>query len=110
MELIPDGRFSLKSAYDFVSVFSNDDNRKLFQLVWKWKGNRRMKLFMLKVANDILITNDARTSRHMTHISDCSRCLGIRETTLHVLRDCPFALDVWQDNSILLKWIPPIEY
>lgn len=32
----------------------------------------------------------------------CPRCLSVPNTTIHVLRDCPFTVSVW--NRLLISW------
>jgi len=39
--------------------------------------------------------NANRCSRGLTPSPNCKVCLGLEETTLHVLRDCPRAEDNW---------------
>ncbi|CAN0838516.1 hypothetical protein LINGRAHAP2_LOCUS2195 [Linum grandiflorum] len=42
------------------------------------------------------MTNGERHRRHIATIGDCPSCQGICETTLHVLRDCPIAVNIWK--------------
>ena len=91
-----DGNFSIKSSYYCIAGFDNVSPDPLFWLIWRWKGMERIKLFLWQVACDALPTNYFRFSRHITDAPLCTCCdLQVYETSLHVLRDCPIALNFW---------------
>ncbi|MED6181435.1 hypothetical protein PIB30_118602 [Stylosanthes scabra] len=92
--LSADGSFSLKSAY--FSLIEAAPADRLFKLIWTWKGPERIRYFLGLTANDALLTNHNRMRRHMTHDPTCPRCGIGDKTTIHVLRDCPFAKLVWR--------------
>lgn len=67
-----------------------------FATIWKIKAPPRVNLFIWKVAHDRLMTNVERTRRGMTGSDLCPRCSQAPETIMHVLRDCEFALTIWE--------------
>ncbi|CAN1184850.1 Putative ribonuclease H protein At1g65750, partial [Linum perenne] len=56
------------------------------------------------VSHNRLLTNSERRRRHISATVACERCKREAEDTLHVLRDCRFADQVWR------KIIPPERY
>lgn len=91
----PDGSFTTKSAYLAVKKQSNLTFPGNFDMVWKWSGPERLRLFLWKAMHGILLTNSERTRRHLSDCSLCPSCGGHDETLLHVFRDC---------NRIQLLW------
>ena len=57
------------------------------------------------MAIDALPTNFFKYTRHVSNDLNCSRCNSqVYKTALHVLRDCPLAMDFWS------RLICPIQY
>ena len=99
------GDFSIRSTYDHIIGTHLMTRDPLFKLIWKWKGMERIKVFLWQVAVDALPTNFFRYSRHVSDDPNGLRCnLHVHETSLHVLRDCPIAMDFWT------RLICPIQY
>ncbi|CAN1331699.1 Putative ribonuclease H protein At1g65750 [Linum perenne] len=55
----------------------------------------RIRHFLWLAGNDRLLTNDQRTRRKFASDPTCPRCTGQVENSIHVLRDCSFAKEVW---------------
>ncbi|CAN1777433.1 Putative ribonuclease H protein At1g65750 [Linum perenne] len=91
----PDGRFSIRTAYDIVVNLGTPQQDVNWKLVWKWVGPGRVQYFLWLMAHGTLLTNAERKHRHMSDDDLCPRCRSASETILHVLRDCPFANEVW---------------
>ncbi|KAL4359627.1 hypothetical protein AHAS_Ahas08G0096300 [Arachis hypogaea] len=96
----PDGQFSIKSAYQNLMESQITTNR-IFRLVWMWQGPERVKTFLWLVAHNAILTNAERRRRHLTMDGTCPRCQHHDESTIHVLRDCPYATSIWK------RLIPP---
>lgn len=47
------------------------------------------------LVHDRLLTNVAIAKRGLSNVRSCSFCGAAEESTLHALRDCPFAASVW---------------
>ncbi|KAK5824230.1 hypothetical protein PVK06_019001 [Gossypium arboreum] len=78
------GKFSSASTY---SYFLNQ--RELVQ----WEHSSRIW------KNDASqITNEVRVKRRMTDKGCCPQCDALVEIGLHVVRDCPFATNIWKSS------------
>lgn len=90
------GAVSISSAYSLLSQSGRPQGfNKLFQVIWSLARPQRLRSFLWLVANDALLTNCNRVRRRLTEDDNCCCCTHSPETTLHVLRDCDFAKDVW---------------
>ncbi|CAA7014055.1 unnamed protein product [Microthlaspi erraticum] len=92
-----DGQFSVKSAF---SLLTNDatprpDMEVFFRRVWKIRVPERVKVFLWLVSHQVIMTNVERKRRHLCDSEVCSVCRGGFETIIHVLRDCPSILGIW---------------
>ncbi|CAN1181654.1 Putative ribonuclease H protein At1g65750, partial [Linum perenne] len=89
------GRFSIKSAYRILHSQPNVLSYDSWMSVWRWRGPNRIRHFLWLAIQSKLLTNLERTRRHMSTSASCSHCQHPEESVSHVLRDCPFAADVW---------------
>ncbi|CAN1825871.1 Putative ribonuclease H protein At1g65750, partial [Linum perenne] len=87
--------FTLKSAYEILASTSHHSEQGIWKTIWRWTGPNRIRHFIWLVAHDRILTNAERRRRHLTDIDDCQRCRGGTEDTLHVIRDCKVAKEVW---------------
>ncbi|KAK7259025.1 hypothetical protein RIF29_24619 [Crotalaria pallida] len=92
------GRFSIKSAYAILANEKAWVSPIPWSIIWKWKGPENYKFHFWKASHDRLLTNGRKISWGLRN-PDCPFCPGIEETTLHVLRGCPRASQIW--NRIL---------
>ncbi|KAK7251566.1 hypothetical protein RIF29_34871 [Crotalaria pallida] len=90
-----DGKFSVCSAYNVLTGNLVDDDLQVFKLVWSWTGPERVRVMLWKVAADILPTNLFRKGRHVAQNALCPLCGLEDESTLHALRDCGEAQQLW---------------
>ncbi|CAN1788453.1 Putative ribonuclease H protein At1g65750 [Linum perenne] len=91
------GKFKIKSA---CALIMNEDQNmtppnELWRKVWSRRG--RIRHFLWIVRQDKLLTNDQRTKRKLSNDPHCPICPGVVENSVHVLRECSFAADVWKD-------------
>ncbi|KAF2306076.1 hypothetical protein GH714_011197 [Hevea brasiliensis] len=116
----PDGSFTLKSAYALIRKDFASDNATVWRSVWRWFGPFRVNSFLWLIIHGRLLTNVERCRRHLSSSSACQLCSYCDETTLHVLRDCPFTALVWNrvfqlsgknysapDSLVIRDWIFP---
>ncbi|CAN1178453.1 Putative ribonuclease H protein At1g65750 [Linum perenne] len=89
------GKFSIKSAYALIADIANRPSEELWKVIWRWQGPNRIRHFLWLAGNDRLPTNDQRTRRNFASDPMCPRCPGQVENSIHVLRDCSFAREVW---------------
>ncbi|CAN1139910.1 Putative ribonuclease H protein At1g65750 [Linum perenne] len=73
---------------------SNPRSKEAWNRVWKWGGPSRIQFFLWLLSHEKLLTNLERKRRHMTQDSSCPRCAHTEESIFHILRDCPFAVQV----------------
>ncbi|KAG7591715.1 Zinc finger CCHC-type [Arabidopsis thaliana x Arabidopsis arenosa] len=113
-----DGNFTIKSAYDFLmrDSTSRQDQRPLFDRVWKMVAPERVKVFFWLGVNQVIMTNMERHRRHLSDTGICQVCKGGEETIIHVLRDCPAMFGIWTRitpprkrgtffNQSILEWV-----
>ncbi|CAN1725728.1 Putative ribonuclease H protein At1g65750 [Linum perenne] len=91
----PRGSFTLKSAYEILATTGHHTEQDIWKTVWRWEGLSRVRHFLWLVAHDRILTNAERRRRHMAAVDDCQRCRSYTEDTLHVIRDCQVAREVW---------------
>ncbi|KAK7259573.1 hypothetical protein RIF29_25182 [Crotalaria pallida] len=93
------GCFSIKSANN-VLVREKDIVVVPIQweLLWKWPGPERYKFHIWKLEHDRLLTNERKSTWGLRQ-SDCPFCIGVAETSLHAMRDCAKATQLW--NQII---------
>ncbi|CAN1142648.1 Putative ribonuclease H protein At1g65750 [Linum perenne] len=94
------GKFSIGSAYDLVHETTDQRPEVDWKVVWKWTGPCKIQYFLWLVAQGKLLTNLERKRRHLTEDGECPRCANSDESILHVLRDCVFAQQVWDQLGI----------
>ncbi|KAH9699193.1 putative ribonuclease H protein [Citrus sinensis] len=89
------GKFTVKSAYDHLAQPYLQERDTIWRLAWSWKGPQSIKIFIWLVLHNRLKTRGELASRHLTIDTHCERCGYELETTIHVLRDCPYSRAVW---------------
>ncbi|CAN1157083.1 Putative ribonuclease H protein At1g65750 [Linum perenne] len=96
-----DGKFTIKSAYALLCEDEHLNSDALWKTIWGWKGPNRIRHFLWLAGLDKLLTNEQRCRRK--HAADplCPLCLTQIETSLHMLRDCVFAKEVWNQFKAL---------
>ncbi|CAN1792677.1 Putative ribonuclease H protein At1g65750 [Linum perenne] len=93
--LEPNGRFSVRSAYQLLADISVANRTPVWDCIWRWNGPNKIKHFLWLATHNRLLTNVERNRRHLTNQVICPRCSVQNESLSHVLFDCPFALQVW---------------
>ncbi|KAI7995329.1 putative ribonuclease H protein [Camellia lanceoleosa] len=103
----PNGIFSTKSAHHSCQqqVPSRAAYTGDWQQIWRTKGPNRWKHFTWLARRDRLLTNAMKHQRHLSVDSSCPICLHHAETSLHALRDCPRAKQVWSELIPPSQWL-----
>jgi len=100
-ELIWDGSthggFSVKSALTIIRNEDSEMSDGMWRTIWRLPIPQRMRFFLWLTAHDRLMTNALRVTRGLASDSRCKACPQEDEDTLHVLRDCRFAWEVWSN-------------
>ncbi|XP_062006063.1 uncharacterized protein LOC133723263 [Rosa rugosa] len=105
-----DGKYSVKTAYQFS--FSHSNSRSPFELfvgvdfwkkLWKVVMPSSAKIHIWRVCHNILLSKDRLLSRRVPlETQVCVLCESATETSLHICRDCPFTKQVLQGNGVLV--------
>ncbi|CAI9114900.1 OLC1v1015718C1 [Oldenlandia corymbosa var. corymbosa] len=90
-----DGNFSTSSAYASLTPTEVERNNKLWRVIWSWTGPQRVRQFLWLVAKEAILTNSQRWNRRIADSPACDLCGGALESTMHALRDCPKAANIW---------------
>ncbi|CAN1153627.1 Putative ribonuclease H protein At1g65750 [Linum perenne] len=93
--LEPDGRFSVRSAFQLLSDYSSASADTIWPTIWRWHGPNKVKHFLWIASHNRLLTNEEKGRRHLTNQVFCPRCSSVSESISHVLLDCQFAVQVW---------------
>ena len=92
------GTFSVKSASKFLF---HQQQVPLNKLVWNWICPKKIQLFFWKAMRNRLPTKYFLTIGH-NHLDDhCPRCHNPK-TTIHILRECPWAKEAWSQSLGIL--------
>ncbi|KAJ3688101.1 hypothetical protein LUZ61_017265 [Rhynchospora tenuis] len=94
----PSGHYTASSAYKWL--VSAGKIRFSLNCIWKYKIPPSIKLFILLVAHDRILTQDQLTRRNIPVVQGCVLCSRpICETATHLFFNCPFSLQLWQSLS-----------
>lgn len=87
-------QFTIQSAYRLqhgdIHALEGD-----WKSLWDWKGPHRIQTFIWLAAQERILTNFRRSKWGVGISPLCTRCGRDDETTIHVLRDCVYATQVW---------------
>ena len=76
-------------------------NKSMWNWIWKIPCPNKLQFFIWKSMRDRLPTRQYLAFSGLTVSDRCPRCNNL-ETTVHILRDCPWAKEIWlQSPSIL---------
>jgi ribonuclease HI len=89
------GIFTVSSAYYMLTKETLNDVNKRWKGIWKIESIERIRVFVWLLVHDRLLTK-ARLARWQLGNSFCHSCTQFEETTIHVMRDCPIAVNVWR--------------
>jgi ribonuclease HI len=89
------GNFTVASAYQLIANDLVDNVDKKWSQIWKLDVIERVRVFIWQLTHDRILTN-ARLARWNNGNPNCHSCIQFEETTLHVMRDCPIAVNIWR--------------
>jgi hypothetical protein len=89
------GKFTVVSAYSLIAGDGWQSVNKKWQQVWKLDSIERIRVFTWLLVHDRLLTK-SRLAKWQLGNSCCNNCNHFDETTLHVFRDCPIAVNIWR--------------
>jgi hypothetical protein len=89
------GQFTVAAAYHLIAGDISNNVDKKWHQIWKLDSMERIRVFIWLLVHNRLQTK-ARLARWQLGNSFCDRCTQFDETTLHVVRDCPTAVNIWR--------------
>jgi hypothetical protein len=98
------GNFSISSAYHFISDYmSNDASSSNFpqfwRAIWKLNLNNRLKIFIWKIAWNILPTKERLRQISISILdSSCPLCKVATDSFQHLFFECFYARVVWRHS------------
>lgn len=66
-----------------------------FRWLWKLEIPEKICMFLWLILHKSLPTNSVRRHRNLVNSPACQVCSHVMEDTLHYIRDCPHARDIW---------------
>ncbi|KAL4335266.1 hypothetical protein GQ457_07G037440 [Hibiscus cannabinus] len=105
------GIYSVRSGYKrLLSAPSlRDSDSVLFKKLWKSKCPSKINIQVWKFIRNFVPTKVNLCVKRVATNPLCARCNESSETTLHVIRDCHFARQVWEGlNYHFLQPIPAV--
>ncbi|WCJ23870.1 Polynucleotidyl transferase ribonuclease H-like superfamily protein [Euphorbia peplus] len=95
-------RLSSSGNFFVTSIYHHYQVRKGYRLevsavwesFWDLVVPERVKYFLWLVVDDKILTNVNRVRRHLSQSNSCENCF-LPESSLHVIRDCHRAREVW---------------
>ncbi|CAA0828653.1 Unknown protein [Striga hermonthica] len=90
----PDGRFTMKSAYNSLLQSVNEPQLPLWKIIWRVMAPQRVRIFygLLATSGCLPMLSEFGS---IFQDEGCDFCGG-REMILHVLRDCTFVKNLWK--------------
>lgn len=102
-KLTPDGIFTTKSAYDALIAEEIEPVGGNWRWFWKLPLPSRWLHFLWLVRRDRLLTKAIRARWCMGFDPNCRLCGAGEERIIHILRDCHFSQQVWQQFGAALS-------
>jgi len=98
------GNYSVKSEYRIcVSEIADNSHMHVqgrWNLIRKLKVPPKIKKFLWRVCRGCFLTRARLNSRGVSCSTDCVHCNNNYEDSIHVLIECPKAVQVWKDYNI----------
>jgi ribonuclease HI len=89
------GDFTVAAAYNLITREMTGSVDKKWTRVWKLECTERTKVFIWQMIHDRLLTK-AKFARWQLGDPFCVNCIHFEETIIHVIRDCPVAVEIWR--------------
>uniref|UniRef100_A0A2N9F8H0 Reverse transcriptase domain-containing protein n=1 Tax=Fagus sylvatica TaxID=28930 RepID=A0A2N9F8H0_FAGSY len=105
----PTGTFTTRSAYQLMvddnnRVTGSSSNPVRLNAFWNgiWKANdpHKIRVFMWRACSSILPTKTNLFKRGIVSSSTCPTCQDGAESVLHILWDCAYAKECWQNSPL----------
>lgn len=95
-----DGVFRVKDAYSLalraqIEEAHSNGADPIWKYLWKLRIHPKARMFLWRAVWDILPHGSNLSRKGIENVDKCTRC-GLLETNSHVLKDCKWAQEVWQ--------------
>ncbi|GMJ04276.1 hypothetical protein like AT3G09510 [Hibiscus trionum] len=96
------GVYSVRSGYKLLlpAITTTNPEYELFKLIWQVNCPPKMNVQCWKFIRNFVPTKCNLCVRRVITDPTCARCLQEPEDVAHVLRNCPFADQVWSNMGI----------
>lgn len=91
-----DGRFSVKSAYTFITSWTGRSVDPVLGKIKHWQVHKGVELFNWETVHERLTTNSIRAKRGFSNTNECPFECHCEESVIHLLRDCEQVKLVWK--------------
>ncbi|KAK8670005.1 hypothetical protein V6N13_104771 [Hibiscus sabdariffa] len=99
----PNGRFSIRSAYNSCTNENTASRDKVWSSNHKYHGLPKIKFFLWLLYHGRLMTNAEHYRHHFTSDSSCPCCDCSFEDINHMVRKCPLAQQTW--TALRRNWV-----
>ncbi|GAU48622.1 hypothetical protein TSUD_133530 [Trifolium subterraneum] len=93
------GLYTARDGYHWLNrndFSENPTNVVSWSWLWHIPAPEKIKFFLWTALHKALPTKAMLSHRGILHDSSCPRCNNNVETTIHCLRDCDFAKNIWK--------------
>lgn len=94
------GRFSTRSAYNLLRRNSEQEAGKDWSWIWKIKAHPRIFFFIWQLCHGKIPTTGLLNDMGMNVDPMCRSCKQRMEDIVHLLQECPYAVNFWQKLKI----------
>ncbi|KAK5784922.1 hypothetical protein PVK06_039463 [Gossypium arboreum] len=89
------GSFTIKSAYKQIKGNLSNLRDETWNIPWKYQGPQMVRMFLWLVLKHCLLTQVERLKRSLTNDDHYMICRAIPVDTIHTIKDCRIAKEVW---------------
>lgn len=89
------GAFDVHSAFNSIASPHNDSDTSVWRRIWSYSGLPKVRTFLWLLNHDRIVTMDFLYRRHISSTNLCPFQCGVPESTIHCIRDCVRAREVW---------------
>jgi ribonuclease HI len=86
--------FSVSNLYLHLRGYHGEVEHTIWKRIWRLQVPERVKTFIWMMLHGRLLTNSLKSKMRLCHAMSAF-CGDVEENILHVLRDCPRAMEIW---------------
>lgn len=90
------GKFSIRSVISIMRNMSDNLDENCWDLIWTAPVQQQIRAFLWVACHERIMSNVMHFKCKLTNDPRYFLCEVGEETTLHILRDCPFARMLWK--------------